>query len=417
MNIVRRALLGLQSVGVDRVLAMPDSSHLVRRAADDPHLSVEVDLLRMTALYNEGDTVRAAAAMSEEGVNCLITLGGDGTNRAVAKGSRDMPMVAISTGTNNVFPVMVEGTIAGMAAGLVASGVVPLEEAAVRSKTIAVIVDGEDRDIALVDVALSKERFVATRAIWDMNTIYEVFLTRAEPSSIGLSSIGARLQAVSLTDGGGLHYRIAALRQAQNEREGEAQDEREGGALLDSRFRGNDGMAQLYVRAPIAPGSVPVVGIESWQRLADGQRVAIERRHSTVALDGERSFSVNPHNLLEIEVRRDGPPVVSVDAALASCRRCGRVPCLERPEKGRPAFLPFLNLPAVAEISPHPKSKGIHGSGASPDMVYNEPPQGILGTVDCPVQWMSLRVHQPEGYCPDDDYVEAHPVGILAASN
>ena len=305
VNIVRRALLGLQSVGVDRVLAMPDSSHLVRRAADDPHLSVNVDLLQMTALYNEGDTVRAAAAMAGQGVDCVITLGGDGTNRAVAKGSREIPMVAISTGTNNVFPVMVEGTTAGMAAGLVASGAVPVEEAATRSKTIAVIVDGEDRDIALVDVALSKERFVATRAIWDMNTIYEVFLTRAEPSSIGLSSIGARLQAVSLADSGGLHYRIA-----------------EGSIAEDGVTPGDTG-GQLYVRAPIAPGSVPVVGIESWQRLADGQRIAIERRHSTVALDGERSFSVNPDNLLEIEVRRDGPPVVSVDATLRHAATAG----------------------------------------------------------------------------------------------
>ena len=306
VNIVRRALLGLQSVGVDRVLAMPDSSHLVQRAADDPHLSVEVELLRMSALYNEGDTVRAAAAMSEQGVDCVITLGGDGTNRAVAKGTCELPMVAISTGTNNVFPVMVEGTTAGMAAGLVASGSVPLDQAAVRSKTLAVLVDGEDRDIALVDVALSKERFVASRAIWDMNTIYEVFLTRAEPSSIGLSSIGARLEAVSMSDAGGLHYRIAAVEEGDGNSEDTAQD-----GLPDERLDG-----YLYVRAPIAPGSVPVVGIESWQRLSDGQRVTIERRNSTVALDGERSFSVNSDNLLEIEVRRDGPPVVNVDATL-----------------------------------------------------------------------------------------------------
>ncbi len=298
VNIVRRAMLGLQSVGVDRVLAMPDSSHLVQRAADDPHLSVEVELLRMSALYNEGDTVRAAAAMSELGVGCVITLGGDGTNRAVARGARDLPLVAISTGTNNVFPVMVEGTIAGMAAGLVANGSVPLETASVQSKTIAVIIDGEDRDIALVDVALSKERFVATRAIWDMNTIYEVFLTRAEPSSIGLSSIGARLEAVSMSDAGGLHYRIAE------------------GGISDDGAPVRHGDGYLSVRAPIAPGSVPAVGIESWQRIAEGQRVTIERRHSTVALDGERSFSVNPSNLLEIEVRRDGPPVINVDAAL-----------------------------------------------------------------------------------------------------
>ena len=323
VNIVRRALLGLQSVGIDRVLAMPDSSHLVRRAADDPHLSVEVDVLQMTALFNEGDTVRAAAAMSQEGVDCLITLGGDGTNRAVAKGARDIPMVAISTGTNNVFPVMVEGTTAGMAAGLVATGAVPVEEAAVRSKTLAVIVDGEDRDIALVDVALSKERFVATRAIWDMNTIYEVFLTRAEPSSIGLSSIGARLQAVSLADGGGLHYRIADVRQGEGELEEEGTHPHLNHPAEGEGTPGGDSLPEVYVRAPIAPGSVPVVGIESWQRLADGQRVAVERRHSTVALDGERSFSVNPDNLLEIEVRRDGPPVVSVDATLRHAAAAG----------------------------------------------------------------------------------------------
>jgi hypothetical protein len=313
VNIVRRALLGLQSVGVDRVLAMPDSSHLVQRAADDPHLSVEVELLRMSALYNEGDTVRAAAAMSEQGVDCVITLGGDGTNRAVAKGTCELPMVAISTGTNNVFPVMVEGTTAGMAAGLVASGSVPLDQAAVRSKTLAVLVDGEDRDIALVDVALSKERFVASRAIWDMNTIYEVFLTRAEPSSIGLSSIGARLEAVSMSDAGGLHYRIAAVEEGDGNSEDAAQD-----GLPDERLDG-----YLYVRAPIAPGSVPVVGIESWQRLSDGQRVTIERRNSTVALDGERSFSVNSDNLLEIEVRRNGPPVVNVDATLRHAAASG----------------------------------------------------------------------------------------------
>lgn len=302
VNIIRRALLGLQSAGVTRVVAMPDSSHLARRAADDPHLALSVELLPMPALYDEGDTERAAALMAAQGVGCVITLGGDGTNRAAARGARELPIVAISTGTNNVFPVMVEGTTAGMAAGLVASGAVPLAAAAVRSKTVAVIVDGAERDLALVDVALSKERFVATRAIWDMNTIYEVFLTRAEPASIGLSSIGARLAAVSLADAGGLHYRIADL---------------DGDAAPDS------GGGRLAVRAPIAPGSVPVVGIESWQRIAEGQRIAVERRHSTVALDGERAFSVNPDNRLEIEIRRDGPPVVSVDAALRYAAEAG----------------------------------------------------------------------------------------------
>ena len=209
VNILKRVLLGLQAVGISRVVAMPDSSHLAARARDDTALSLELESLKMPALYTEGDTVRAAQMMEEMGVGCVITLGGDGTNRAVAKGSTSIPIVAVSTGTNNVFPTMVEGTLAGLAAGLVVQGELELSRVTVVSKMLDVYIDGQYQDMALVDVALSRERFVATRAIWDISTIYEVFLTRAEPSSIGLSSIGARLQPLSLEDEGGLYYRLA----------------------------------------------------------------------------------------------------------------------------------------------------------------------------------------------------------------
>ena len=299
VNILRRVLLGLQSVGIDHVVAMPDSSHLVQRAADDPQLSLDIQPLEMSALYNEGDTVRAARGMRDLGVDCLVTLGGDGTNRAAVKGCGSIPMVAISTGTNNVFPVMVEGTLAGIAAGLVANGSVPLDEVSVRSKTIVVHVDGEEKDIALVDVGLSKERFVASRAIWDMGTLYEVFLTRAEPDCIGLSSIGARLEPVSVVDDGGLHYTLA------------------GDGAEDGAGDGNNsGNGTTHVLAPIAPGMVPSVAIASWRRIANGERVALDPMNCTVALDGERAFSVNASQKLEMEVRRDGPPVVDVSAAL-----------------------------------------------------------------------------------------------------
>ena len=292
VNTLRRVLLGLQAVGIRRVVAMPDSSHLVERAREDPQLSLELTLLEMSAHYEEGDTIRASALMQELGVACLVTLGGDGTNRAVVKGCASLPMVAISTGTNNVFPTMVEGTLAGLAAGLLAGGKLDLESVSVASKTLSVYVDGECRDLALVDVALSRERFVATRAIWDMSTIFEVFLTRAEPASIGLSSIGARLQPLSQADEGGLYYRL-------------------GGADGDETDRDISN-----VLAPIAPGMIPQVPIASWQRMAAGARIAVERRHCTVALDGERAFSITPDQQLEISVERNGPPVVQVDATL-----------------------------------------------------------------------------------------------------
>ena len=297
VNTVRRALIGLQSTEVERVVAMPDSGNLCRRAADDSSISIPLDMLTMSPLYTEGDTTRAAAMMAAMGVGCLITLGGDGTNRAVAMGTNQIPIVAISTGTNNIFPVMVEGTLAGIAAGLVASGRLSVADAAVVSKTLHIRVDGEFRELALVDAAISRERYVATRAIWDLGTVYEVFLTRAEPAGIGLSSIGGRLHPLSLGDVGGLHYRLAG------------RDDEENPAMT--------------VIAPVAPGMVEPAVIAQWEMLEEGVPVPLERRYCTVALDGERSLVLTPEDAVEIVLARDGPPVVQVQRALLRAAQLG----------------------------------------------------------------------------------------------
>ncbi|HLF04027.1 MAG TPA: NAD(+)/NADH kinase [Dehalococcoidia bacterium] len=291
VNILRRVLLGLEAVGVDRVVAMPDSAHLAQRAREDASLSLELELLEMAVTYSEDDTTLAARRMAELGVSCLVTLGGDGTNRAVAKGCTTIPLVAISTGTNNVFPTLVEGTLAGLAAGLVAQGRLEPEGSVVASKTLEVYVDGQYRDLALVDVALSRERFVGTRAIWDLGTLYEVFLTRAEPAGIGLSSVGARLAPVSLSDAGGLHYVLAGPPDAELQ--------------PPPGDSGPDyGPLAAKVLAPIAPGVILWVPIARWQRLAPEQRVAVARRHCTVALDGERAFTVTPQQQVEAVLLR-----------------------------------------------------------------------------------------------------------------
>ncbi len=313
VNIVRRVLIGLQAVGIEQVVAMPDSSHLCERARDDSHLSLDLSLLKMPTYYTEGDTIRASAQMAREGVTCLVTLGGDGTNRAVACGCNSIPIVPVSTGTNNVFPQMVEGTLAGLAAGVVADGRLQPEWVSTVSKTLAVYVDDEYRDMALVDVALSRERYVATRAIWDMSTLYEVFLTRAEPASIGLSSVGARLQRLSMNDAGALRYVLANAGNQSDEGAQEGLSQGPGEGRRDGE----------YVLAPIAPGMVTEVGIARWERLAEGERVALEPRHAAVALDGERAFTVSPRQFVEISVQRNGPPVVLVERALQVASELG----------------------------------------------------------------------------------------------
>jgi len=290
-NTLRRVLLGLDAVGVERALLMPDRYSLARQALDGLPLSLDAQLLEMWLKDAEDDSVRAATAMREAGAGCLVVLGGDGTNRAVAKACGDVPLLSISTGTNNVFPVMVEGTVAGLAAGLVARGIVPLEAVCVASKRLEVYLDGALHDLALVDVAVAAGRMVGAGAIWDIGAVSELFLTRAQVGAIGLSSIGALVQPVSPSEQCGLHVTL--------------------------------GPGGTRVLAPVAPGMVRPVAVQSWRRLALGERLSVATKPSTLALDGERLFTIHPEQRVEVELSNRGPRVVSVEAALREAAKAG----------------------------------------------------------------------------------------------
>jgi predicted polyphosphate/ATP-dependent NAD kinase len=291
VNILKRILAGLDALGIERVVMMPDMAMLGKGALDGMSFDLEVEFLDMTVFNEERDSTRAAEMMADMGVVSLVTLGGDGTNRAVAKGCGSVPLVPVSTGTNNVFPTMVEGTVAGLAAGVVARRLVDLEKVVMVSKRLEIYVDGELRDIALVDVAVSRERFVGARAVWAMDTIHELVLCRAEPASIGLSAVGARLMPVSMNDSAGLHIRI--------------------------------GKGGVIVVAPIAPGMIIPIDIESWRSLEIGEQVEIELRPCTIALDGERSFSVLPHQRAYVRLSDEGPHVTNIEAALLEAALTG----------------------------------------------------------------------------------------------
>jgi len=201
VRIVRRILLGLSEMGVDRICFMPDYYGIVGRASGEIEIDAHIFPLEFTETGEQEDSTEAARLMQEQGATCIIVLGGDGTNRAVAKGNGSVPILPVSTGTNNVFPFMVEGTIAGMAAGLLACERVPLEECSFRSTKIEVLVDGEERDLALVDVVVYDDIFTGSRAIWDMGKVSQVFLNRASADSIGLSSIGGQIHCIGPLSG------------------------------------------------------------------------------------------------------------------------------------------------------------------------------------------------------------------------
>ena len=306
-NTLRRVFSGMAATGVERILVMPDASRLSEPARRDCEGHLKVEYLDMPPAEDQNGSTLAAGLMAEEGVSCIVTLGGDGTNRVVARSCGDTPLVPISTGTNNVFPQMVEGTLAGLAAGAVATGAVALGDVCATSKRLDVLVDGELEDIALVDAAISSEAFTGARAMWDVRTVHEVFLTRAEPASIGLSSVGARLRPIGLDEPVGLYLRL----------------------------HGKPGKNRTTVLAPVGPGLVCHVDIAAWSVLEPGERCEIRLRPGTVALDGEREIPLLAGRRAEVMLNANGPRVVQVARAneLLARRQIGgmrpgqRMPC------------------------------------------------------------------------------------------
>jgi predicted polyphosphate/ATP-dependent NAD kinase len=284
VNIVRRLLLAMDSMGVPEVFIMPDYFGIGLRALDDVDLSLKVSFLDMEIEATQEDSSRAAQMLARMDVACIITLGGDGTNRVVAKTCGETPLLPISTGTNNVFPLMVEGTLAGIAAGVVSLNSFPLEKMINRAPRLEVLRDSEVMDIALVDIVVSKSSFIASRAVWDVSTLHEIFLARAEPGNIGFSSVGGLLCALPPNSGKGVHITI--------------------------------GPGKQKVKAPIAPGLMCWLSVASYSIFEPHQLIPISHTPSILALDGERELSIRKDDRLTIRVNPQGPRVIDIDKTL-----------------------------------------------------------------------------------------------------
>ena len=148
--IVRRAIVGALAAGSNRFVYVPDSHGIAESALEEFGDQVCCDAVDAPRTGSVLDTIRGGRGLCAAHCAVVLTLGGDGTNRAVVLGWRNAPLIPISTGTNNVFPRLIEATIAGAAAGLVASGAVAFNAVATQVKTITVQIDGEADDLALL---------------------------------------------------------------------------------------------------------------------------------------------------------------------------------------------------------------------------------------------------------------------------
>jgi len=281
LNIVARILTGLTDSGVDRVLAMPDTIGLIKAAINKSNKTIPVEILDIPAFGIEEDTALATKIMVESGVGCIVSLGGDGTNRCIAEHAASVPMVPVSTGTNNVFPILIEGTTAGLAAGLIATKSVDIKTTTQQKPLIEVEIDGKIVGVALIDAAISKQAYIGARAVWDAESIDEIFVSGFYPSCIGLASIASR---IPIRTKAGIYVKL--------------------------------GDGKHMVSAPITPGVISRVNVNSWSEMKFDEKLPVSLKPCSIAVDGERTWVLRKNQSAVMTLREFGPIVVSISKTL-----------------------------------------------------------------------------------------------------
>jgi predicted polyphosphate/ATP-dependent NAD kinase len=291
IGIVRRVVAGAIEQGARRLVLSADSHRLTEQALDDLPAGddTDIDILDNPLSGSHLDTIFAAREMCKERAGAVVTLGGDGTCRDVATGWPDVPLIALSTGTNNVFPSKIDGTSAGVAAALVATGAVVADAVSSRSKRVALQIDDPSgaaivHEGALVEAALIDTPFVGARAVTDPSKIRWVVACLADPASTGLASIAGRIHPVDRSEPGGVLIRI--------------------------------GTGGRRVRVPLAPGRFTTIDIQSVEPLRAWAPVEL-RGGGVLAYDGERTTPISAATTVTASVERSGPLLIDVTAALA----------------------------------------------------------------------------------------------------
>ena len=146
---VTRLVLGALAQGVDEIFLADEPFRINARAVENLPQREQVTILKFPLSHTAKDTETMVHLMWQAGCRVFIVLGGDGTNRIVARCYPDAIILPLSTGTNNVFPTFVEASIAGAAAGLIASEKVPFADHCIRCKQIHITSDQHGTDLVI----------------------------------------------------------------------------------------------------------------------------------------------------------------------------------------------------------------------------------------------------------------------------
>lgn len=271
---------------------MPDKSGIAASIVDNAPAAVSVDTLEMSLTGTATDTRQAAERFRKE-ADAIVVLGGDGTSRDVALECGDVPLIPVSTGTNNVVPSAVDGTVAGAAAALVATDTVDDESVTYHHEMVEARSESGDTVTGLAAVELSDRSFVGSRALLDPDELMGGIVSRASPSAIGLGGIAGALGSLAPDEPGGIALRLT---DAEN--------------------------SDRTVSAIVAPGVMTTVGVKTSDRLSSEESMTVDVGDGVVGADGERELEVT-NETVEFAPVAAGPQIVSYDTVFADAARTG----------------------------------------------------------------------------------------------
>lgn len=295
-NQVTRIVVGAAAAGIQKILLSRDAFRIATAATEALSLEIDCEVLDLPLTGKSVDSQSAAIAMRDAGCGALVALGGDGTSRAITQAWRDVVLLPLSTGTNNVFPFEVEATVAGAAAGLVASGRIALEDAAKRAKIVEVACEDGRRSLALIDGAMLVDDHPGSLLQADPTKLSRILLTRAEPASVGLSPVGGLVMPCDAEDE--FAVEVKTRPEANPERTGKS------------------------VRSPISPGLYATVGLDAVERVELGSEVRWTGP-GLLAFDGDREIVLAEGESAILRVVRSGPFVIDPKRTLVAAAEQG----------------------------------------------------------------------------------------------
>ncbi|NLJ49454.1 MAG: hypothetical protein GX428_07710 [Candidatus Atribacteria bacterium] len=294
INYTIRILLGFDQITTVpvKLVYMPDPYELVETVIDEIGKSlknIQFEKAPIPVFGDEADTTHFTQYIAKEpNVSALIVLGGDGTNRLVARYSRKIPLFSISAGTNNVFADDIEPTIFGMALGYFMNGWVKKDQVLERKKVLRIFQENIEKDIALVDVVFLDKKEIGARAVWDSSLVKFVVVTQTDSMKTGLSAIVDRVVKISSQD----HY---------------------GGYVFPNH-------SGRMVSVAIAPGLVQKIGIGEWGYLQENQSIPINHTEGIIALDGERELPVRLGENWTVLLDKNGPVKANIKQIMEQVR-------------------------------------------------------------------------------------------------